>query len=143
MTSRDALAEFAALVAARDLTVETLSVRVGIEAMLDFYRTTRADDCAIADDGDMLLFQWGRYEVGAVREFHVDITRQFIRAGGEDDDIWQLSLTFVFPPTAIASGERWCTTPGELDAFSAFVRSQPVYGMATPIRIDLDFAPAG
>jgi hypothetical protein len=143
MRSQDAREERERLLAVRGLAVAGLSVRDGIEAMLDFYRTVRADDCVIADDGDMLLFQWGTYEAGNVAEFHVDLTRQFIRAGGEDDDIWQLSLTFGFAPAAIASGDRWCATPGELAAFAAFVRSHPSWAMPAPIGVKLAFEPVG
>ncbi|MEO8552168.1 MAG: hypothetical protein ABI678_19455, partial [Kofleriaceae bacterium] len=123
MTSGDALGEFERLLAARGLAVATLSLRDGIAAMLDFYRTVRADDCVIADDGDMLLFQWNPNEL--------DLTRQFIRTGGEDDDIWQLSLTFVLPPSALASGHRWCATPAELPELSAFIDAHPL-ARATP-----------
>jgi hypothetical protein len=121
-------------------------VRDGIEAMLEFYRTERADDCSLDDDGDMLLFQWGTYDWGQGPEFELDITRQLIRGDGEDDDIWQLSLTFFFPRNAIASGDRWCHSPDKTDDFASFVRSHDAYAtvaQAAPVRVELDFECAG
>ena len=146
MKSRDALKRFRSFLAARGADVAKLSVREGIEAMLEFYRTERADDCSLDDDGDMLLFQWGTYDWGQGHEFELDITRQFVRGDGEDEDIWQLSLTFFSSPNAIASGDRWCHLPDDVDDFAKFVRSHAAYAsaaQATPIRVELDFEPAG
>ena len=47
--------------------------------MVIFYKNERADDCDIDSDGE---------------HFEFDITRQFIGASCEDEEIWQLSLTF-------------------------------------------------
>ena len=97
--SIDARSTFERLLAARQHDLATLAVRDGVAAMLAFYRATRADDCDLADDGDMLLFQWGpTYLVDGPTPYVVDITRQFIPTGGEDEDIWQLALTFVVDP---------------------------------------------
>ena len=146
MKSRDALKQFRRLLAGRGGDASKLSVRDGIEAMLEFYRTERADDCSLDDDGDMLLFQWGTHDWGQGPAFELDITRQFIRGGGEDDDIWQLSLTFFFPPNAITSGNRWCHSPEETDDFAGLVRSHDAYAtvaQAAPVRVELDFECAG
>ncbi len=146
MKSGDALQEFNDLLKARGMNAATLSVLDGIEAMIEFYRSTRADDCAIDSDGDMLLFQWGTYDWGMGPQFELDITRQFIRAAGEDEDIQQLSPTFVFPANAIASGDRWCHTPDDVDDFAKYVTSHAAYAAAVqakPRRIELDFERAG
>lgn len=146
MKSADALHEFTRQLAARGTMASNVSVRDGIDAMLEFYRSTRADDCSLADDGDMLLFQWGTYDRGQGPELELDITRQFVRGVGEDDDLWQLSLTFVFPPQPIASGDRWCHRPDEADDLARFVRSHEAYTAATratPVRVELDFECAG
>jgi hypothetical protein len=123
MKSHDALHQLERLLAARGMRVDTLSVTDGIEAMLEFYRSVRADDCALEDGGDMLLLQWGTYDWGEGARFELNLTRQVIPIGGEDEDIWQLQLTFRFDPSAIASGNRWCATPAELDDFTRFARS--------------------
>jgi hypothetical protein len=82
MKPGDALRELERLLKARGATSSKVSVRDGIEAMLDFYRNTRADDCSLDDDGDMLLFQWGTSDWGKGPEFDLGITRQFIRGDG-------------------------------------------------------------
>jgi hypothetical protein len=146
MKSAKALRVFERMLESRGASLDTLSVREGMEAMFEFYRTTRADDCAIDSDGDMLLFQWGMYDESRGGRFELDITRQLIPEGADDDDIWQLSLTFVFPPNEIASGDRWCTAPDELDEFASFVRSSAAYLAAsqlTPDRVELDFECVG
>lgn len=143
MKSRDAPKHFHRLLAARGQQLSTLSVREGIEAMLEFYRSERATDCALENDGDMLLFQWGTY---GSSKFELDITRQFIQPSGEDDDIWQLSLTFFFPPNDLTVGHRWCHSPDELEGFASFVRTHDAYAAsaaASPIRVELDFEVAG
>lgn len=146
MKSGDALKEFHGFLQARGMGAAKLSVDEGIDAMIDFYRSARADDCLLDHDGDMLLFQWGSHDWGKGPHFELDITRQFIRDDGEDEDIWQLSLTFVFPPTAMASGNHWCLTPDDLDAFAKFVVAHPAFAAslnATPLRVELDFERAG
>lgn len=146
MKSSDALKRFNQLLAARGTEIANLSVRDGIEAMLAFYRNERADDCSLDDDGDMLLFQWGTYDWGRGPELELDITRQFVTGDGEDDGIWQLSLTFFFPQSVIASGDRWCHSPVEIDDFASFVRSHGAYAavaQAAPVRVELDFECAG
>ncbi|CAN5168481.1 hypothetical protein BH11MYX1_BH11MYX1_38160 [soil metagenome] len=126
----------------RGLVVSTLSVDAGIVAMLTFYRDVRADDCAVEADGDMLLFQWG---AGRERS-PIDLTRQFITSGGEDDDIWQLSLGFYGASNDLGRGDRWCGSPDELDAFSSFVTAHPAYlatAASAPIVAELGFEPGG
>src|SRR6266540_90945 len=57
------------------------------------------------------------------RFFEVSIVRQFILGDGEDDDIWQLSLKFMYQPTgartALSDGNRWCHRLDEVDAMHA------------------------
>lgn len=146
MKSSDALHTFKRLLAARGTDAATLAVAQGFDAMFEFYRNERADDCEIENDGDMLLFQWGTYGERNARRFELDITRQFIRPEGEDDDIWQLSLTFVFPPNEIPSGDSWCGAPPDLDSFAEFVRSHAAYAAVahdTPVLVELDYECAG
>lgn len=146
MKARNALREFERLLEARGITSSEVSARDGIEAMLDFYRDTRADDCSVDEDGDMLLFQWGTRDCGHGPELEVDITRQLIPGDGKDDDIYQLSLTFFFPPRQLASGDRWCQAPDELDELAAFVRTHEVYAAVAesrPDRVELDYERVG
>ena len=103
--------------------------RAGIERMISFYREVRADEVDLGDDGDMLLFQWGTYDWGGGPLFEVDVTRQLIRGAGEDDDIWQLHLTYRFPPAetlrVLGKGDRWCARVGDIAAFEQFVMTHP------------------
>ena len=74
--------------------------RDGVLAMVGFYRDVRATDVDVARRGDMLLFQWSTHDWGKGAHFELDITRQLIRDGEDDEDIWQLHLTYRFAPAA-------------------------------------------
>jgi len=133
----------------RDLV--TLGVVEGIDLLLSFYEDERAEECEIGEDGDMLLYQWGSYDwIIGVEAFELDITRQLIGPGHEDEDIFQLSLTFKFAPTiesrAIKNGNRWCSRPTEVDSFRDFIHKsaafQAVVGQV-PQTITLLYGEAG
>ena len=52
--------------------------------------------------------------------FEFDITRQLILGTGENEDIFQLSLTFKFQPTmalpaSLAAGNHWCRSLEEVE----------------------------
>src|SRR5262245_12746457 len=98
-----ALEAFRAFLAARGLDETTLSVRDGFDTMLHFYRDVRANACPFEQDGDMLLFQWGTYLTLHPDQLmdeasNLNVTRQLIPEGAQDDDIWQLALNFDFEP---------------------------------------------
>ena len=134
-----ALEAFRTFLAGKGLNEATLTLRDGFEAMLDFYRDKRASGCALEEDGDMLLFQWGTYEwarlplgSGTDKVFDLNLTRQLILdERGEDDDIWQLALNFKFEPSgelgALGRDNKWCHTLQELPPFREYVlASAPV-----------------
>jgi len=132
--------------AARDQRVVSLSVPDGVDAMLAFYRDVRADGCDPARDGDMLLYQWGTYDWGQGSQFELDITRQLILADREDEEIWQLSLTFFFAPSstlhALRAGSRWCPSVEECNDLRTFILSSPAYTTSTAasiLRVELDY----
>jgi hypothetical protein len=131
MRAKKAKREFERYLKRRNTKLAEMRPSAGLDAMLGFYRDIRADDCDIDQDGDMLLFQWGTYDWGQGEHFSFDITRQLIVGPGEDEDFWQLSLTFEFPPDdalrAVESGNRWCPSPEQLEEFAAFVRSTAAY----------------
>ena len=131
MRVADAEREFEQCLRARHVDVRALKPAVGIEAMLAFYRDVRAEDADPPQTGDMLLFQWGTYDWGAGEQFELDIARQLARSPGEDEDIWQLSLTFRLPPDdtlrALGSGNRWCQSPADLPAFAEYALATPAY----------------
>ena len=111
--------------------VGTLDVVEGIELMLSFYEDERIEGCEVSDDSDMLLYQWGTYDLGEVEAFEFDVTRQLIGPNGEDEDIFQLSLSFRFAPTvesrAVVNGNRWCSRPKEVKSFRDFIHKSAAF----------------
>jgi hypothetical protein len=129
--------------------IANIGVREGVEAILAFYASERAAG-TIANDGDMLLYQWGTYDWGRGRHFELDITRQLILGEGEDDDIWQLSLTFLYEPSdeldAVGSGDRWCKSPAERHDLFRFITEGAAFGAIVdlaPKSVELDYECAG
>lgn len=120
--------------------------------MTDFYRDQRASDCDLAQDGDMLLFEWGVYRWGG-ESFRIKITRQFIPRGGKDDDIFQLVLCVHYPPddetrsaanaaSASRTSNRWCESPDKLAGFVDFISASPALVLAahrTPFKVTLEY----
>jgi hypothetical protein len=131
----DALQEFQAFLISRGLTVTTLSIASGSAAVFDFYQDLRPAGCERIPDGDMLLFQWGTYDWG--QHFQLDLTRQLVHSEeADDEDIWQLSLTFLFEPVddlkAVGAGNEWCESPQALAQFRSLVRgSAPFIACST------------
>lgn len=131
MKPSDSVSAFEKFVATRNSSRQALTVRSGIVEMLCFYRSETPSNCT-KERGDMLLFQWGSYDWGTGKRFEIDITRQFIELGLEDDDaISQLSLTFRFLPdettVGLGAGNRWCESPQEIDAFRDFITSNQAF----------------
>ena len=141
---------FVELVKSAGHSLSSLAVSDGVNLMLDFYSNERAVDCKIESDGDMLPYQWGCCDWGKGEFFKFDITRQFISGNGEDDDIHQLQLIFTFEPTPtlrqLGSGNRWCYSTEEVDAFRSFIQLSPsflaVQALPRP-AVELDFGVAG
>lgn len=119
--------------------------------MLAFYGEVRADGVDLTNDGDMVLYQWGVYSGGGRADrFEWDLTRQFIVGEGDDEDIWQLSLTFFFAATpalaAVAAGNHWCPSPDKRSELRAFILSSPAYTAACrerALRVKLRYDCAG
>jgi hypothetical protein len=145
MTPADSPAALEAFTAARGIALSASKPRDGLAQMLAFYELVRADGCA-GPDGDMLLFQWGTYDWGEGRHFELDLTRQFIEQGLEDDNaISQLSLTYKFEATpereALGEGNRWCHELADLASFRAFVLASPPYAAladSPPVSVEVD-----
>lgn len=135
--AKDALQEFQVFLNRRGVAVATLSVTSGSTVMLDFYQDLRPAGCAQTPDGDMLLFQWRTYDWGQGEHFQLELTRQLIlNDAAEDEDIWQLSLTFLFDPVddlkTIDAGNEWCETVHALPQFRSLVRgSAPFIACST------------
>jgi hypothetical protein len=150
MKAKQAKAQFKRAIASANRRVSSLTPAEGLELIADFYRTFRAEDVARLPDQDMLLYQWGTYDWGQGTHFSVDLTRQLILGSGEDDQIWQLHLTFYFPPDPglqqLGKGNRWCESVEALPDFIAFVRSSPAFQAAagrTDAKPELEYERAG
>jgi hypothetical protein len=136
----------------RGLELSHLAPNVGFSEMFAFYRDVRPVDCVpIEDDGDMLLYQWGTFDWGQGKYFNLNLTRQFIVEGVEDDDaIFQLGLTFFYAPSrvleALEQGNRWCHSPAELADFEQFVFTSSAYLVGselTPDKVELLYEDVG
>jgi hypothetical protein len=136
----------------RGLELSHLAPNVGFSEMFAFYRDVRPVDCVpIEDDGDMLLYQWGTFDWGQGKYFNLNLTRQFIVEGLEDDDaIFQLGLTFFYAPSrvleALEQGNRWCHSPAELADFEQFVFTSDAYLVGselTPDKVELLYENVG
>ncbi len=134
----------------KSLSAKSMTPRQGVEAMLDFFLAERAEGCE-AEHQDMLLYQWGTYDRGNGKYFELDITRQFImREDADDEDIWQLHMTFHFVPTKdlndLENGNRWCESIGAVPVFREFITSSAALhavGDRTDGTNTIDFECAG
>jgi hypothetical protein len=131
-----------------DRALETLNPADAIRFMLRFYRDTRAADCPLDEDGDMLLFQCRAFDFGRGETYRYDITRQFILSGSEGDDgMSQLSLTVHFAPAdalRALKGNRWCSSPAQADEFEQFIRDHVATQAVSPLKplkVTLDWSP--
>jgi hypothetical protein len=151
MKSDAAEAEFEKVLAQRALDRTRLTAEQGVPAMLAFYRDERAEGCRFERDADMLLYEWGTYNWGRGEFFDLSITRQLIHdSTGEDENIWQLGLTFKFSPTpplrALGKDNRWCHDLGELEEFERFLRASQAFQLLAaviPTAVELRYECAG
>ena len=153
MNAHSARREFESIIDANTQSLASLTAEDGIALMLAFFRERRADDCPLDSAGDMLLFQWGTYDWGKGEFFEFDITRQFILDGeAEDENIWQLSLTFKYVATdtlfALGAGEEWCPSPRPraVDHFDSIIRCSDSFNVIReidPAKTELDYECVG
>ncbi len=145
MKARAAKTRFLQRLAEAGGSIDALRPVAGIEAMFAYYAEERADGCEFDADGDMVLFQWGTYDWGKGAAFEIDITRQLIVAGDEEEEPRQLSLTFRFDPSVggeAGEGHRWCHSPDELPEFRQFVSASSALTAAShhsPKSIELRY----
>lgn len=118
---------------AAGLSLDTLTLAAGVEAMLTYYKDERAEGCVLSDDGDMLLFQWGTNDWGwpDCPAFDVSIVRQFMAADDPETEPRQLDLRFRFEPsvggTAKEGTSEWCASPTKLTKFRRFVNGSVAF----------------
>lgn len=104
------------------------------------YRRERLSGTDLAQDGDVLLFQWGVLDWGDGLHATIDLTRQILQAAasaGGDPSVWQLHCCFRFPPpllNGIKNGKSWCAHPDHLPAFQAGMEASPAWQRLGPVR---------
>jgi hypothetical protein len=150
MKLRSVKKEFLKRIEPSNRSPDVLVPSEGIDLMLGFYREERLEACHSDADGDMLLYQWGTYDWGDAESFELDIIRQLIVDGGEDEDILRLSLTFKFQPTLplrqFGDGNRWCRALEELEEFREYIYSSSAFLTVepeVPSDVQLEYGAAG
>jgi hypothetical protein len=147
MAPDNAQAEFINRLRVRGFELSAVSIDVGFSEAFAFYRDVRPVGCDEDLDGDMLLFQWGTYDLGEGRYFNLNLTRQFILEGTEGDEgIFQLGFTFLYTPSptleVLRDGNRWCSSPAGLPEFQRYVTSSEAYRVAAgqvPAKVRLTY----
>lgn len=97
------------------------------------YRHVRLSGTDLAEDGDVLLFQWGVLDWGDGLHATIDLTRQILRAApspGGDPSVWQLHCCFRFAPAllnGIKNGKSWCAHPDHLPSFLTQMVAVPAW----------------
>lgn len=138
MKTKEAQKTFEALLAKKQIELDQSVPGQGLLALTDFYRSQRADDVELAIDGDMLLFQWGTHDWGDGDHFELDLTRQLTLAEADDEDMWQLSLTYLFAASdelnALGMQEKWCFHPDELDDLVLLIQTSAPFGLLKDTR---------
>jgi hypothetical protein len=150
---RNARQEFEEFLSGRNLRELDLNLANGCEALFNFYQDLRPHGRVFEqhEDADMLLFQWGTYDWGTGENFTFNLTRQLILgADAEDDDIWQLGLTFEFEPDSelrrLGRGNKWCSSLSELPEFREYVYRSAAFTSCTERQIRrtvIDYGVAG
>jgi hypothetical protein len=131
MYPADAEAAFLAYATDRGVNLHRCLVREGFEQMIAFKRDEAAEGVE-ADDGDILLYQWGTFDWDGTPHFEISLTRQFVEANvPEDDAMSQLALTFRFAANPqydhLGEGTEWFEDDTTLQDAEAFVRSHPAF----------------
>jgi hypothetical protein len=162
VTPSQAERAFGAFIAQRGAHFDRLSVEQAVEYATDFYANQRVSGTNLADDEDMLLFQWGTFTVGGRERFEFDLTRQFIWASwlsrlvrihvlrwepADATVMSQLNLTLVLEPSAalseLGTGAHWCRSPAEVRRFREMITASTPYKTLTSLkatpRVELRF----
>lgn len=127
MRAQEADTSFESQLRSAGIDINDTVPKQGFDALLEFYRSVRATDCKLKEDGDMLLYQWGTYGKDKERRFDLNLTRQFIPGRGRDRDMWQLHLTYRYRPSGdldlLGKGNKWCPHPDKVDEFATIMQS--------------------
>lgn len=142
----DLLDEFRAYCETAGVDPEHNAPDTVIDTMLDFYSEVRVSGCDPADDEDMLLVDWGSYDMGKGRAFELDLYRQVDLTHNNRGGIWALHLFYRFPITPaladVPAGNDWWASPHNAREFRPAIqrRAAPenVLG-AKPLSVEVYF----
>ncbi len=114
------------------------TVRELVNTVIGFYQSQRASGLSSDPDSDMLLFQWGTYNLGDGEHFEVDMVRQFAKRQLFGDPILsQLHATAYFEPsrfTGISASDFWCHSVEESEEFRDRVLASTAFEAAADSR---------
>lgn len=133
---------FEAALTAAGTTVQQLDAASALTQMEDFYRTVRAENCILDEEGDTLHCQWGVNTQDAEKTFQLELSRHFIEPGDEDEDgMSQLSLTLTYAPVpallALEPGTCQCSQPADLPEFEKPIRASPPFQTLAKLKPQL------
>ena len=139
MTQTEISKAFSVHAKGKGINLDELSLAHFPRLLIDYYVELDFPELDRADDGDMLLFQYGTYDRGDGLFFEIDFTRQFYQffADDEDHEIIQQSFTFYFDPDRfrhIASFDIWSNAVATLDDFRATILNSQGYREALAHR---------
>jgi hypothetical protein len=105
-----------------------------IDAFTRYYREVEYARCDRANDGDMLLFQYGVYDWGDGPSFEVDFVRQFmVERFFQQPLMEQLHLTLFFKPelgSDLQDFNLWSSDCPDIERFAQQVRESPGFKRA-------------
>ena len=110
---------------------EILNTDKLIELSLSLFHELKVKGIPFEEDNesDMLLFQYGKYDWENEHFFTFDITRQFIKAG-EDEEPYQLSMTLYFEPIECKSYNCWSVDFKDLEKWVENIQQTEGYKLA-------------
>jgi len=119
-----------------------------INLVLSVYKENRIDNTDLEADGDMLLFQWGIYDLEGKSFLEIDIARQILPDLEDIDEatdgMQQLSTNLKYSTndttSSFTNSNEWCDTPNKLNEFSQFIENNEAYKWAIqnkPLTIEI------
>ena len=125
----------------KGIKVDSLSLSDFPRLLIDYYQDVEFTEVDRADNGDMLLFQYGTYDWGDGRYFEIGFTRQFYQIFGDaaDHEVIQQSFTFYFDPERfqhIGSFDLWSNAAATLALYEKAIASSQGYRQALGHRAE-------
>jgi hypothetical protein len=134
----------------KGIDVDGLSLSDFPHLLIDYHKDVEFTEVSRADDGDMLLFQYGTYDWGEGLFFEIDFTRQFYQFFTDTDDheIIQQSFTFYLDPKDldhVTSFNLWSNALESIEEFETMILKSEGYIEAvrrTPEKFEISVTDA-